>query len=68
MPHHAVNGALYKAVRYRYNFTVIIPLKIEKKVELIKIFFCGLSIFFRSGCKLENCDGYVGDFSACQNT
>ena len=49
VPHHAVNGTLYKAVRYRYNFTVIFPLKIEKKkVELIKIFF-GLSIFFRSG-------------------
>ena len=28
------------AVRYRYNFTVIFPLKVEKKkVELIKIFF-----------------------------
>ena len=48
MPHHAVNGTLYMAVRYRYNVTVIFPLKIEKKkVELIRIF--GLSIFFRSG-------------------
>ena len=39
MPHRAVNGTLYLAVSYRYNVTVIFPLKIEKKkVELIKIF------------------------------
>ena len=48
MPHHAVNGTLCMAVKYRYNATVIFSLKIEKKkVELIRIF--GLSIFFRSG-------------------
>ena len=39
MPHHTVNGTLYMAVRYRYNVTVIFPLKIEKKkVGLIRIF------------------------------
>ena len=46
MPLRAVNGTLYKAVRYRYNFTVIFPLKVEKKkVELIKIFFVGYQYF-----------------------
>ena len=44
MPHRAVNGTLYMAVRYRYNVTVIFPLKIEKKFGVNQDFWA-INIF-----------------------